>query len=157
MMETNRKRSDVEEQDPSAADAWHDLLTQMSELQAYALHLANAKVDGLQHGVRQIATWTAVGIVGLIAAAGVLVTAVVLFLKGVAQGLAIAFGDRIWLGNAVTGLGLLVLMAVMLLIGIRRQQRKSYNQRKQAYAERQLQQRVAFGRNVADHATDAAL
>jgi hypothetical protein len=157
MMETNRTRSDVEEPEPSAADAWQDLMTQMSELQAYALHLANAKVDGLQHVIRQIATWTAVGIVSLIAAAGVLITAVVLFLKGVAQGLAIAFGDRIWLGNAVTGLGLLVLMATMLLIGIRRQQRKSYNQRKQAYAERQLQQRVAFGRNVADHATDAAL
>jgi hypothetical protein len=107
--------------------------------------------------VRQIVTQTAVGIVGLISAAGVLVTAVVLFLKGMAQGLAIALGDRLWLGNAVTSLGLLVLMAVMLFIGIRRQQRKSYNQRKQAYAERQLQQRVAFGRNVADHATEAAL
>jgi hypothetical protein len=129
----------------------------VSELQAYALHLVTAKVDGMQHVVRQIATWAAVGIVGLIAAAGVLVTAVVLFILGVAQGLAIAFGDRIWLGNAVTGLGLVVLTAVILLIGIRRQQRKSYNQRRQAYAERQLQQQVAFGRNVADHATDAAL
>jgi hypothetical protein len=155
-METNGKRPDVE-QEPSAPEAWHDLLTQVSELQAYALHLVTAKVDGMQHVVRQIATWAAVGIVGLIAAAGVLVTAVVLFILGVAQGLAIAFGDRIWLGNAVTGLGLVVLTAVILLIGIRRQQRKSYNQRRQAYAERQLQQQVAFGRNVADHATDAAL
>jgi uncharacterized membrane protein len=157
MMEPNSNRPDAEEQDQSAADALHDLLTQIGELLAYVRHFATAKVDGMRYAMRQMATWVAVGLVALLAAAGALVTAIVLFLTGVAQGLAMAFGNRMWLGNAVTGFGLLVLMALVLFVGIRRCQRKSYHQRRQAYAERQLQQRAAFGHNVADHATDAAL
>lgn len=156
-MASNGKRPDLEEHEQAAADALHDLLTQMSELQAYATHFVNAKADGMQHAVRQTAIWVALVMVAVIAAAGALVMAIVLLLTGVSQGLAIAFGDRVWLGNAVTGLGLLILIAIILFVGIRQQQRKSYNQRKQAYAERQLRQRAAFGRNVADHAADATL
>lgn len=158
-MEANGRRPDpaADDREQSAVDALQQLLTQVGEVWEYLTYFVQAKVGGITYSLRQMATLAVLGIIGLITAAGLMVTAVVLLLTGVAQGLAIAFGNRLWLGNAVTGFGLLVLLALVLGVGIRRQRRRSYAQRKQEYAERQLRQQAAFGRNVADHATDAAL
>jgi hypothetical protein len=51
----------------------------------------------------------------------------------------------------------LVIIALSTLIGVRMQQRKSRRKKVQQYAERQIQQRTTFGRNVADRAADTAI
>jgi hypothetical protein len=97
------------------------------------------------------------GILMLVAAISVIVTAIVLLLTGLAGALAIAFGSGLWLGKVVIGVLLLVIIALGTLIGVRMQQRQSRHKKVQQYAERQFQQQTTFGRNVADRATDTAV
>jgi hypothetical protein len=93
----------------------------------------------------------------LIAATSVIVTATVLLLTGLAGALAVVLDSELWLGKVVVGFLLLIIIAVGTLLGVRMQQRKSRHKKVQQYAERQLQQRTTFGRNVADRATDTAV
>ena len=157
-MNTNGARASTApgEQEPSPAEALRRLQQQVEELQAYFTHFVSAKVDGLLLSARQIAVWTALGIMGLSALAGLIVTAIVLLLCGAAAGLGVLFGERLWLGQIVVGGGFLSLLVLGILIGLRTWQNRSRQQKVQQYDERQLQQRTAFGRNVADRATEDA-
>ncbi len=157
-MNTNGARASTApgEQGPSPEEALRRLLQQLEELRAYSTHFVSAKVDGFILSVRQLLVWMVLGIVGLIALAAVVVTAIVLFLGGTAGGLGQLFGGRLWLGQLVVGGGLLLLLTLSILIGVRTWQRRSRQQKVQQYDERQLQQRAAFGRSVADRVTDDA-
>ena len=75
-------------------------------------HFVSAKIDGFVLSARQLALWAALGVVGLTAAVGLVVTAVVLVLVGAADGFALLFGGRWWLGALVVGGGTLVLLAL---------------------------------------------
>jgi hypothetical protein len=155
-MNTNGARASTtpSEQEPSPQEALRRLLQQIEELRAYSTHFVSAKVDGLMLSARQLLVWAVLGIVGLIALAGLVVTSIVLFLDGAAGGLGRLFGGRLWLGQLVVGGGLLVLLTLSILIGVRTWQRRSRQQKVQQYDERQLQQRAAFGHSVADRATE---
>jgi membrane protein implicated in regulation of membrane protease activity len=157
-METNgRSAQTAPEQDHIAAEALDRLLAQAAELYTYTLHFVSAKADGIKLSIRQVVVWTVLGMVMLIAATSVIVTATVLLLTGLAGALAVVFDSELWLGKVVVGFLLLVIIAVGTLLGVRMQQRKSRHKKVQQYAERQLQQRTTFGRNVADRAADTAV
>jgi len=157
-MNTNGARASTApgEQEPSPPEALHRLQQQIEELQAYFTHFVSAKVDGFLLSGRQLALWTPLGITGLLALAGLIITAIVLLLGGAAAGLGLLFGGQLWLGQVVVGGGLLSLLALSIFIGMRTWQNRSRQQKVQQYDERQLQQRTAFGRNVADRATEDA-
>jgi uncharacterized membrane protein len=154
-MDTNGARASTApgEQEPSPAEAFRRLQKQVEELQAYFAHFVSAKVDSAVLSARRLAVWAVLGIVGLIALTGLIVTAIVLALNGVANGLAVLFG-RLWLGQLVVGSGILILLVLSILIGVRTWQTRWRQQKVQQYDERQLQQRVAFGHSVADRATE---
>jgi hypothetical protein len=157
-METNgRSAQTAPEQNHTATETLDQLLTQAAELYTYTMHFVTAKADGIKLSVRQIVVWTVLGIVMVIAAISVIVTATVLLLTGLAGALAVAFDSELWLGKVVVGFLLLVIIAVGTLIGARMQQRKFRHKKVQQYAERQFQQRATFGRNVADRAADTAV
>ena len=157
-MNTNGARASTApgEQEPSPEEAFRRLLQQLEELRAYSTHFVSAKVDGFILSVRQLLVWMVLGIVGLIALAAVVVTAIVLCLGGAAGGLGSLLGGRLWLGQLVVGGGLLVLLTLSILIGVRTWQRRARQQKVQQYDERQRQQRAAFGHSVADRATEDA-
>jgi len=154
-MDTNGARAYTTpgEQEPSPAEALRRLQQQVGELQAYLTHFVSAKIDGLVLSARQLALWAALGVVGLTAAVGLVVTAVVLVLVGAADGFAQLFGGRWWLGALVVGGGTLVLLALGIFIGMRTWQSR-WRQKVQQYDERQLQQQNTFGHSVADRATE---
>jgi len=159
-MDTNGARAYTApgEQEPSAAEALRRLQQQIRELQAYCAHFVSAKRDSLLLSIRQIVLWVVLGVVGLIALAGLLVTSLVLLLDGAATGLGLLFGGRLWLGHIVVGGGVLVLLALGMFIGVRTWQSRSRRQKVQQYDERQLQQRTTYGHSVADRASaDTAL
>jgi membrane protein implicated in regulation of membrane protease activity len=157
-METNGRRAQTApEQDHIATEALDRLLAQAAELYAYTMHFVTAKTDGIKLSVRQVVVWTVLGILMLVAAISVIVTAIVLLLTGLAGALAVAFDSELWLGKVVIGFLLLVIIALGTLIGVRMQQRQSRHKKVQQYAERQLQQRTTFGRNVADRAADTTI
>jgi hypothetical protein len=91
----------------------------VGELQAYLTHFVSATIDGLVLSARQLALWAALGVVGLTAAVGLVVTAVVLVLVGAADGFARLFGGQWWLGALIMGVGTLVLLAFGIFIGMR--------------------------------------
>src|SRR4029453_3013847 len=155
-MDTNGARAYTTpgEQEPSPAEALRRLQQQVGELQAYVTHFVSAKVDGFVLSARQLAIWAALGVVGLIAAVGLVVTAVVLVLVGAADGFAVLFGGRWWLGALVVGGVTLVLLVLGIFIGIRILQKRGGPQKVQQYDERQLQQHATFGHSVADRATE---
>ena len=141
-------------QEPSPAEALRRLQQQVGELQAYLTHFVSAKIDGFVLSARQLALWAVLGVVGLTAAVGLVVTAVVLVLVGAADGFAVLFGGRWWLGALVVGGGTLVLLALGIFIGMRILQSRWRQQKVQQYDERQLQQQATFGHSVADRATE---
>ena len=147
-----------EEQEPSPPEALRRLQQQFEALQAYFMHFVSAKVDGVRLSAQQTGLWAALGLVGLVALAGLVVTAIVLLLSGVAAGLGRLFDGQLWLGQVIVGGGTLILLTLGILIGVRAWQSRSRQQKVQQYDERQLQQRAAFGHSVADRASaDGAL
>jgi hypothetical protein len=155
-MDTNGARAYTTpgEQEPSPAEALRRLQQQVGELQAYLTHFVSAKIDGFVLSARQLALWAALGVVGLTAAVGLVVTAVVLVLVGAADGFARLFGGQWWLGALVVGVGTLILLALGIFIGMRTWQNRWRQQKVQQYDERQLQQHATFGHSVADRATE---
>jgi hypothetical protein len=106
-------------------------------LQAYVTHFVSAKIDGWVLSARQLALWVALGVVGLTAAVGLVITAVVLVLLGAAEGLALLFGGRWWLGALVVGGGTVVLFPLGILIGMRTWNSRWRQQKVHQYEERQ--------------------
>ena len=155
-MDTNGARAYTtpDAQEPSPVEAFRLLQQQVSELQAYVTHFVSAKIDGFILSARQLALWAALGVVGLTAAVGLVVTAVVLILVGAADGFARLFGGQWWLGALVVGVGTLVLVILGIFIGMRTWQSRWRQQKVQQYDERQLQQHATFGHSVADRATE---
>src|SRR5262249_6709713 len=127
------------EQEPSPAEALRRLQQQVGELQAYLKHFVSAKVDGFVLSARQLVLWAALGVVGLTAAVGLVVTAVVLVLVGAADGFAVLFGGRWWLGALVVGVGTLALLALGIFIGMRILQSKWRQPEVQKYDESPVQ------------------
>jgi uncharacterized membrane protein len=142
------------EQEPSPAEALRHLQQQVGELQAYVTHFVSAKIDGLILSSRQLVLWTILGVVGLTAAVGLVVTAIVLILVGAVDGLARLFGGQWWLGALVVGVLTLTILVLGIFIGMRTWQSRWRQQKVQQYDERQLQQHAAFGHSVADRATE---
>jgi hypothetical protein len=155
-MDTNGARAFTApgEQEPSPAEAFRRLQKQVEELQAYFAHFVSAKVDSVVLSARRLAIWAVLGVVGLIALAALIVTAIVLVLHGVANGLAVLFAGRLWLGQLVAGSGILIMLVLSILIGVRTWQTRWRQQKVQQYDERQFQQRAAFGHSVEDRATE---
>jgi len=158
-MNTNGARASTVpgEQEPSPEEALRRLIQQLEELRAYGTHFVSAKVDGFIVSARQLLVWAGLGMVGLMGLAGLVVTAIVLFLDGAATGLGLLFGGRLWLGQLVIGGGVLVLLTLSILLATRTWRHRARQQKVQQYDERQLQQRTTFGRSVADRAREDAL
>jgi uncharacterized membrane protein len=117
-------------------------------------HFVSAKIDGLVLSARQLVLWAALGVVGLIAVVGLVVTAVVLVLVGAADGFARLFGGQWWLGALVVGVVTLYLIVLGIFISMRTWQSRWRQQKVQQYDERQLHQHATFGHSVADRATE---
>ena len=158
-MKSNGSNTQTEapEHEPSTTEALEQLLSQVRELSTYAVHFLSATVDGVQLSIRHIVVRIVLGLLGAITVSSVLVTATVLLLTGIAGGVAVAFDAELWVGKTIVGFLLLLIIAMSVFVGVRLGQRNARHKKVQQYAERQLQQRATFGRNVADRATDATV
>jgi hypothetical protein len=126
----------------------------LQELQEYVSYFISAKTDALKLTLVNAGLYAALGIVGLFAGATLVITAVVLACIGVAGALAALFGNRPWLGNLVTGVLLLGIVAAVILIGLKKLTGASKERTLKKYAARQQQQRAKFGADVEQAASD---
>jgi len=84
------------------------LLAHLTELQTHVNHYVQATADSFRLTARQLALKAALGLLGLLVGATMLVTAAVLVLQGTAGGIAVALGGRLWAGQLITGAVLLL-------------------------------------------------
>ncbi len=140
--------------DHNPSEAFHHAQMRLSELAEYVSYFISAKVDGIKLTMRNVAIFAALGVVGLIAAGAMVVSSVVLVCYGIARGLAVLFGGRVWLGDLVTGILLLALIAGGAYFGLKSIGKSSRERTAKKYAARQQQQRAKFGQDVRQRAGD---
>lgn len=144
---------------PSPMDALHQAKARLTEIGSHAQLLLASKLDGLKLTARNIGVYAALGIIGLLAAGALVVTAVVLVCVGLAQALARAFGDAavgaVWAGNLIIGVAILLLLAGGVVIGLRMLSKAGKRSLVRKYEQRLHTQRQQFGHDAADRAAAA--
>lgn len=109
----------------SATDALQMAWARFVELGGYARYFVSAKIDRLKLTIRQYVVLAILAMLGLLAAAGAVVTAIVLALRGVAGGLAVLCGNTPWLGDLLCGVLVLGGVAILLRVALVRVTRMS--------------------------------
>lgn len=143
-----RSAPDGKSQTESASAAFSDAGRRIAELKAAAAHFAAAKRDRLMVTVRQ-AVWVAIGgVIGLIVLAAVLVTSVVLLLRGVSGALAAICGHIDWLGDLLCGLVILVFIGGATWSMKNRSLAASRLRTMKAYEDLEARERAASGSEV---------
>jgi integral membrane sensor domain MASE1 len=104
----------------SAAVYLRALSARLAELRAYAGYYLAAKLDRLKLTIRQLVLLTVVGVIGLIAVAAAIVTAVVLLLQGIAGALAEICGHIPWLGDLLCGILVIAVLIIGLWVSVKR-------------------------------------
>ena len=144
--------TDETEPDPTPASAFSEVAERLGEVRDYAAYYVKARVDRIKVVARNVAVMAALGVVALVAAGALVVTAVVLLCQGIALGLANLFGGRLWLGDLVTAILLLGAIGAGAYIGISRLTKTSKERMVRAYEQRKREQRVEHGTDVHERA-----
>ena len=144
------RRAVPDEQTP--ADAMADVKVRLSELSEYAGYLLSAKIDGIKLAIRNAGLYAALGVVGALAGGVFVVTTIVLLCRGVAGGLGALFGGRLWLGELVTAVVFLAILAGGAWFMMNRLTKASRERTVKKYASRQQQQRARFGTDIHERA-----
>jgi uncharacterized membrane protein len=138
--------------DPAAAEALRSIWDRLAELRIYARYYLTAKLDRLKLTIRQIVLLAIVGVIAVIAAAGAVVTAIVLLLRGMAGGLATLCGHVPWLGDLLCGLLVLGIIVIALWYFLRSFAKASRRATVEKYEREQTRQRADIGHDVAQRA-----
>ena len=145
--------ADEREKGPAAA---RRLGPELEELREYAAYYLAAKADSIKVSIRQALTWAALGIGGLIVLGALIWTATAALMVGASLGVAYLFDpDLAWLGPLITGFGVLVILAVTTVIGLRVLTGTTNKRIREKYARRRQEQLARFGHDVGDLARRA--
>lgn len=136
-------------------EAIRDALAKLAELREFASYYVSAKIDALKLTARRIGILAALGLVGAVAGATLIVTAVVLLLLGIAGAFAAIFPSHPWIGDLIAGVIFLAIPVAGILVGMRILTRTFKTSTVTKYEERKRQERQQFGRDVRDEATRA--
>lgn len=141
--------------EPTPADAFKAAAAQFGEIKEYASYYVGAKLDSMKGSVRNLVLYAALGVMGLIVGGGLLITAAVLLLTGLAGAIGAIFEkDRPWFGAIVVGLLVLGGAAAGVVIGLKKVTGASRKRTVQKYETRQRIQREQFGHDVHDLAAE---
>lgn len=137
-------------------EALKDIGTRISEIGEYASYFLSAKLDGIKVSIRNLGIMAVLGVVGLIAGGAFVCTLVVMLLRGIAYGLGDLMGDKWWLGELITAVLFLALMGIGVMVGMKKLTKSSRERTAKKYAARQQTERVRFGTDVRQRASDPA-
>jgi hypothetical protein len=132
------------------------LLSNLAELREYAALYLATHADSVKLSARQAVLKAAVGVIGLVAAVAIVATAGVLLVTGMANGIALLLGDRLWAGQLITAVVILSVLAGGAYAGLRIVLKSSRNRTVEKYERRHQQQRAAFGHDVRQRAQQSA-
>lgn len=135
----------------SPSEALRQAVSQFGELREYASYFVAARLDAIKLSIRSVGLYAALGVFGVFAAGGLVVTAVVLLCTGLAGAVGAAFQAR-WLGDLIIGGGLLLVVALglylMRMLVMRGWQRASVRK----YEARKHDQQARFGHDIHERA-----
>jgi len=137
---------------PSPVESLKSVFAKFGELGEYLNLYIAAKTDAFKASMRNVAIFAALGVVGLFALCGLVVTAIVLLCLGIAQGIGALLGGHMWAGYLIAGVLLLGLMAVGVMVGLKMIGKASKKALVTKYELRQRDQRERFGHDAADRA-----
>jgi hypothetical protein len=149
---TRKETDDLEQREASESDGLKLALKQFRELGEYFSYYVTAKADIVKLSLWAIALRVVLAALAFVTGAALIISASWLVLSGVAQGLGVLFGDRLWAGNMTTGLLVLAALALGVYCAVSKIMKISRERTIQKYEERQALQRKEFGRDVCDQA-----
>jgi len=138
--------------DPPPAEAIRQAMSQLAALREFVAFYVAVKVDSLKVTARNLGIYAALGVIGLIAAGAMVVTAVVLLLTGIAGAFGQLFSGHPWLGNIITSVLVLGLIAGSVVFVMKKLTNTFRSQTVKKYEDRLSHERQQFGRNVRDEA-----
>ena len=144
--------------DGAPTDHFKAAMQRFGELKEYVSYFVATKIDDIKFSARNAAIYAALGIIGAIAGA-LVVVAVALLVIGAAHGICAPLGDRYWLGDLIIGLFILVLIGVGAMVGLKMLTKSFHKSTVNKYETRQHQQQLRLGHNIrqAPRSSDAAL
>ncbi len=134
------------------AEALRRAFAHVARLREYAAYYVAARLDALKATVRNIGIYAGLCVIGLIAVGAMVVMAVVLLLRGIAGAFAQLFSGHPWLGDIITAVIVLALLAGGVIFSMKMLARTFRSQVVKKYEDRLRQQRQQFGRDVSDEA-----
>jgi len=136
------------DQPAAASAAFADAKERLAELREYVSFYLAAKSDAFKLSVRNAVFYAVLGVVGLLAGAAAIVTAVVLLIVGIADGIGSAFGRFGWLGDIIIGVAILGLIALGAKVALSKVFGASRKAMVEKYESRKHNQRQRFGRDI---------
>jgi hypothetical protein len=141
-----------DDQEPTGPAAVRQLWSQVEELGEFARFYLAARMDAVRASLRKFAVALVLVAVGLVVIGSLLVTALVVLILGIGDGIGQALGDRLWAGYLITGGGLLLILGLTLFAAIRRLARSSRERTVLKYEQLRRQQKARFGHDVREQA-----
>lgn len=126
----------------SPTEAFGYVFQQLAEARDYFAYYARTRAEIFRLTVRNFLFIGVLTVTAVLLAGAVVVTAVVLVTRGVAEALTMLFGGRVWLGDLVTGI-LLLVFVVAAIYGAITTIAKSWKRRTfSSYAEQKRRERA---------------
>jgi hypothetical protein len=142
--------------DRAPADAFRDASARIAELKEYASYYVAAKVDSAKASARSAVLYAMLGVVGALIGIGLLVTAAVFFLEGLAGAIGALFpeGHGWWAGRLIVGVVVIAGALGGVWIVMKRLTGSSRKRTVEKYEARQRDERAQFGRDVQERARE---
>lgn len=130
------------------------VMRRLTEMREYLLDYLEARGDAFKLRARQTALRAALGVLAMVGLVAAIAYATIMILSGTAGGIGAALGGRLWAGQLITGLALLVFLALAAWLGIRRVNETSRRSTIDKYESKHLQQRARVGEDIRQRAAD---
>jgi hypothetical protein len=133
-----------------------EAIAQFAKLREFAAYYVATRLDAIKLTVRRLGIAAGLMIISMIGVLAIIVTAVVLVMRGIAGGLAELFPRYPWLGDLIAGVVFLIASVLVVMIAMRAMTRTFKSFTVHRYEARQRQQRQHFGSDVRDDASAPA-
>lgn len=145
--------SEQQKRDPRAtgldfAAMWAEFQQRLPELREYAANYFSARADLVRAKVRHIIVRVVLMVFAVAIGITLLMAAAVLAVMGAAGGIGALLGDRLWAGQLIIGVGMILTVVLAVWMTARGMNNSARRKAQVKYEQRHSEQRSRFGRDV---------
>jgi hypothetical protein len=137
-------------------EAFKAATRRLGEVVEYFWQYLSARVDLAKLRLRRLVLLAAFGVLALIALTALIVTLVVMLCSGLAGWIAAGLGGRVWAGELIVSLGLILVMAGGTWLILRQASRRRLKVLMEHYERRHREQREKFGHDAPGRAEQSS-